>query len=42
MFQSLYFRIVNLKTEDSEPNGSRHSPSSVCSWFIHDCNFALL
>lgn len=33
---------TNWKTEDCELHDSRHYLSSVCSWFLHECNFAVL
>jgi hypothetical protein len=33
------FWIVNWKTEDPAPNDNKHSPTSVCSWFLPEWNF---
>ena len=34
--------IAYMKTEDSGPDARNHSPSSVCSYFVHVCKFGLL
>jgi hypothetical protein len=36
------FLGTNWKTKYSGPKGNKHSPSSVCCWFVHEWNFDLL
>jgi hypothetical protein len=36
------FLTAGGKTNDSEPDGSKHSPKLFCSWYFRACNFDLL
>jgi hypothetical protein len=40
--KSLNFWIANWKTKDSVPHDSKHSLTSICSWFLPEQNFDLL
>jgi len=42
IFQSLYCWIAKWKTQNFRPNSRKHFLSSVCSQFIHECNFDVL
>jgi hypothetical protein len=39
---SIFWGIANGKTKDSALNYHKHSPSAICSLFLHKCNFDLL
>jgi len=39
---SINFWIQNRMIKYSLPKGSKYSSSSICSWFVNECNFDLL
>jgi hypothetical protein len=38
----IYLWVANCKAKDSAPNDSKHSLTSVCSWFLQEWNFDML